>query len=84
MELSKKFFVPAQDSTFRVTWLPEGKYILGGYVDLNQDQKYSPGHFYPFEFAEPYFIQPDTIRIRKRWEVSDFNSEFLDWMLNEF
>ncbi len=66
---------PGIDKMFRAPWLPEGKYILGGYIDLNQDYKYSYGNIYPFEYAEPYYIIPDTISIRKRWEVSDI--EFL-------
>jgi hypothetical protein len=67
-----RYFRPAPDSTFQVAWLPEGKYILGGFIDLDQDNKYSPGNLYPFKYSEPYYVQPDTIHIRKRWEVSDF------------
>jgi hypothetical protein len=56
---------------FLFKWLPDGQYKLSGYIDLNNDQRYSPGNLFPFQFAEPYFMMNDTIRIRKRWEVSD-------------
>jgi len=71
-----EYFNPGPDSTFHITWLPEGKYILGGYIDLNRDAQYSPGKISPFSYAEPFYIQQDTISIRKRWEVSDYRFSF--------
>ena len=59
------------DKRFISRWIDEGKYRLGGFMDLNNNGKYSLGKLYPFQFAEPFYIQSDTIRIRKRWEVSD-------------
>ena len=66
-------FRPDQDGLFRIPWLAEGKYIVGGYVDLDRNLKYSPGSINPFKYAEPYYIKSDTINIRKRWEVSDYS-----------
>ena len=71
--VSPMLLTAGNDKVFRVPWLLEGKYILGGYIDLDQDQKYSYGNIYPFEYAEPYYVKPDTISIRKRWEISDID-----------
>jgi hypothetical protein len=65
-------FRPDPDGLFRIPWLPEGKYIIGGFIDLDRNLKYSPGSINPFRYAEPFYIKSDTVNIRKRWEVSDY------------
>ncbi len=57
------------------TLLP-GKYFLDGFVDLDENQKYSFGKISPFEPAEPFAIYPDTVRIRSRWETAGIVLEF--------
>jgi len=54
-----------------INWVSEGKYKLGGFVDIDKNRKYSPGSLNPFVFSEPFIIQDDTLRVRKRWELSD-------------
>jgi len=49
----------------------EGRYKLRGFVDLDKNGKYSAGNLFPFTFSEPYVISEDTLRVRKRWEISD-------------
>jgi hypothetical protein len=51
----------------------EGRYKLSGFLDLDDNGKFSAGSLYPFTYAEPYFIGNDTVRVRKRWEISDIN-----------
>jgi hypothetical protein len=46
-----------------------GKYLLGGYVDLDGNQSLSPGYPKPFSPLEPFALYPDTIRVRSRWET---------------
>jgi hypothetical protein len=58
----KKFIIP---------WVTEGQYKIGGFIDLDGNAKYSPGQLNPFVFSEPFTIQDDTLRVRKRWELSD-------------
>ena len=48
--------------------LSEGGYRLEGFMDLNNDRRYSYGLLNPFVYAEPFTVLPDTITIRKRWE----------------
>jgi hypothetical protein len=59
------------DYRFIEPWLPEDNYQVGGYVDLDQNQKLSTGKLVPFSFSEPFNWSTDTIRVRKRWEMSD-------------
>jgi hypothetical protein len=58
------------DNTFLAEWLSDGEYRIGGFLDLDQNGKYSFGSLFPFSFSEPVFMSPDTIKIRKRWEVA--------------
>jgi hypothetical protein len=59
------------DNTFQADLLTEGFYQLSGFIDLNKDGEYSTGSFFPFQFAEPFYMQTDTIRVRKRWETEN-------------
>jgi uncharacterized protein (DUF2141 family) len=59
------------DYTFFYEWLAEGNYRVGGFIDMDLNQRLSPGKLIPFIFAEPFNFSDDTIRIRKRWEFSD-------------
>jgi len=53
-----------------------GKYLLDGFVDLDDNKKYSFGKISPFEPAEPFSIHPDTISVRSRWEAAGVVLEF--------
>jgi hypothetical protein len=46
-----------------------GKYLLGGYVDLDGNKSLSTGYPKPFTYLEPFAFYPDTIRVRSRWET---------------
>ncbi len=59
---------------FRIENIPEGKYILNGYLDENENGRYSPGKLFPFHLSEPFSVSSDTIKVRKRWETE--NVEF--------
>ncbi len=59
------------DNTFQADLLTEGYYQLSGFVDLNKDGEHSTGSLFPFQFAEPFYMQTDTIRVRKRWETEN-------------
>jgi hypothetical protein len=60
-----------KETTFQFKWIPEGKYKLGGFIDLDENGKFSGGKLFPFRFSEPYVVKDDTLRVRKRWELSD-------------
>ena len=73
-DLNKK--MPAEkilidnNKLFHVPWLQEGQYKIGVFLDLDDNTVYSPGTLVPFQYSEPFTVKDDTIRIRKRWEVS--------------
>ncbi|MFZ5433916.1 MAG: Ig-like domain-containing protein [Calditrichota bacterium] len=53
---------------FRVERLPATHYTLQAVRDDDGDGKYSYGLMRPFRFSEPFWLSPDTIMIRARWE----------------
>ena len=73
IEKNKKSYqtIVDADRSFKFNWVLEGKYKLGGFLDLDDDGKFTPGSLFPFNFSEPFTISDDTLRIRKRWEVSE-------------
>ena len=60
-----------ENNRFYFQWITEGKYKLGGFVDDDKNGRYSPGKLFPFQYSEPFVITDDTLRVRKRWELSD-------------
>lgn len=60
-----------ESNNFFIPWVLEGRYKMSGFIDLNNDGKYSYGSLFPFSFSEPFIFYDDTLRVRKRWELSD-------------
>lgn len=56
--------------------VPAGRYLLSGYIDIDLNEKLSPGVLYPFRPAETMAFYPDTIRVRPRFETSEITFEF--------
>jgi hypothetical protein len=52
-------------------YIPEGRYRINGFWDLDNNTSFSRGSLFPFEFADPFFMLDDTIKVRKRWETQD-------------
>jgi uncharacterized protein (DUF2141 family) len=52
------------------------QYQVTAFADLNGDDKWELGSLSPFGFAEPGWVEPDTIRIRARFEHSGYQFEF--------
>ena len=69
----KRQVILSEDGTYIKSFLPEGEYLLNCFVDLDDDGKFSPGSLFPFRYAEPFVVHPDTITVRKRWETSAVN-----------
>jgi hypothetical protein len=64
--------IPDSTSKFLVD-LPAGRYSFYGYDDVNDNGKYDRGRVNPLEFAEPFFVFPDTISVRSRFETEGVN-----------
>ncbi|HEV8537792.1 MAG TPA: Ig-like domain-containing protein [Bacteroidota bacterium] len=54
---------------FSFNFLPEGRYTLFAFCDSDSNGVYSYGKPYPFMFAEPFSILPDTLKVRARWPL---------------
>lgn len=48
--------------------LPEGRYVISGFLDEDGNGRYSYGRLYPFSWSEPFTVAKDTVKVRKRWE----------------
>lgn len=60
---------------YQIPFLPDGFYRMKVVMDVNENGRYDPGRSIPFEFAEPFLIYDDTVKVRKRWTTDgkDFN-----------
>ncbi|HEY3250845.1 MAG TPA: Ig-like domain-containing protein [Ignavibacteria bacterium] len=65
-----------RDTVFSLTNILEAEYKLFSYIDLNSDNSYNYGYPYPFEYAEPFYIYPQTLRIRGGWTVENVVTSF--------
>jgi len=63
---------------YRIEQLPEDKYQLKVFWDLDENGRHSAGGIFPFAFAEPFAVSDDTIKVRKRWETSSINIKLPD------
>lgn len=57
--------------SFRFDGLPEGKYLLDAYIDVNGNRRYDAGKPFPLTKPEPYGTVRDTLRVRARWETNN-------------
>ena len=53
-----------------------GKYMAGGYLDLDGDGDLTIGNPKPFIPSEPFTFFPDTVTVRSRWETQAVELEF--------
>ena len=63
---------------YRIEQLPEDKYRLKAFWDLDENGRYSAGGVFPFTFSEPFVVSNDTIKVRKRWETRGINIQLPD------
>lgn len=61
--------------SFDIKLYPD-QYLVTAFADLNGDGEWELGSLSPFKFAEPGWVEPDTIRIRARFEHSGYQFEF--------
>jgi uncharacterized protein (DUF2141 family) len=57
--------------TFRFDGLPEGKYLLDAYIDVNGNRRYDAGKPFPLTKPEPFGAVRDTLRVRARWATDN-------------
>jgi len=47
----------------------EGTYKLEAFIDLDGNERFSPGTAFPFSPPEPFVFYKDTLRVRARWDT---------------
>ncbi len=65
--INQKYIIP---------FLPDGPYRIRAILDLNRNGEYDKGRSLPFEFAEPFLLRSDTVRVRKRWTTEGIDFDF--------
>ena len=49
--------------------MPEGRYLLMFFQDINNDNRISSGNLDPYRPSEWFYSYPDTINIRANWDI---------------
>jgi len=70
-----KYFtaIPDNTATYSVERINAGLYSLWYFVDTNNNKVFDKGYPEPFKFAEEFGIVKDTLKLRPRWSVTDFD-----------
>jgi len=73
-----KFFtaVPDKSSAYKFERIDAGNYSLWIYSDTNSSGTYNNGYPDPFKYSEEFYFVPDTIKLRPRWSITDYNLIF--------
>ncbi len=61
---------------YQLVFLPDGFYHLKAMIDVNKNGKYDAGQSDPFQFAEPFLLYRDTVKVRKRWTSDGIDFDF--------
>ncbi len=64
----KVFYAYAdRDGAFKIDGILAGVYDVRAYVQHGKGMAYFNGRSYPYQFAEPFGVYPNDIKIRARW-----------------
>ncbi|MFO7526072.1 MAG: Ig-like domain-containing protein [Ignavibacteriaceae bacterium] len=58
-------------SEFGFERVTAGKYLLWGFYDSNQNEKFDYGYPSPLEYSERFFVYKDTLELKQRWTITD-------------
>jgi hypothetical protein len=75
---AKKFYTTLPDKTMTYSFerINAGQYSIWIYSDNDSTQKFDTGYPAPFRYSEEFYVVPDTIKLRPRWGITDYNIEF--------
>lgn len=59
------------DKAFGFNRILPGKFKLWAFEDRNKNNIYDYGSLRPFEFSEKFYMYPETIEIKPRWNLTD-------------
>ena len=74
----KKFYtaVPDKTSFYSFNRIVAGTYSLWIYSDTDSSKTFSYGYPAPFKYSEEFKFIKDTLKLRPRWSVTDFDIVF--------
>jgi hypothetical protein len=61
---------------FLIDQLPEGRYSIEAFEDLNDDGHYRAGLPHPYVPSARFVVYPDTVKVRARWSVEGVQLRF--------
>ena len=64
------------DSAFTFKKIPEGQYLLFGFVDANKNRAYDFGVAYPFKPSEKFFIFEPMLNLKGGWNIENVFIKF--------
>jgi hypothetical protein len=72
---ANKFFtaVPDNTQTYNFERIDAGIYSMWIYSDKDSSGTFDKGYPEPFRYSEEFYFVPDTIKLRPRWSVTDYN-----------
>ena len=75
---AKKFFtaVPDKTSAYKFERIDAGIYSMWIYSDKDSSGTFDKGYPESFRYSEEFYFVPDTIKLRPRWTVTDYNIVF--------
>ncbi|MFZ1520062.1 MAG: Ig-like domain-containing protein [Ignavibacteriaceae bacterium] len=74
----KSFYTAVPDNTMAYSFerIKAGIYSMWVYSDTDSSGTFDYGYPVPFRNSEDFYVIPDTIKLRPRWSVTDYNIEF--------
>lgn len=73
-----KFYTaqPDKTTTYSFVRIEPGTYSVWVFSDTDNSKTFSYGYPDPFRFSEEFKVVTDTLKLRPRWSITDFNIEF--------
>jgi hypothetical protein len=74
----KKFYTVEPDKTLTYSFerIEAGTYSLWLYSDIDSSKSFSTGYPDPFKYSEEFKFVADTIKLRPRWSITDYDIVF--------
>jgi len=60
------------DGSFAINELEGDEYEIEVFCDINGNSFYDYGRINPFEFAEPFYLHNQTLKVKPRWTIENF------------
>ena len=61
-----------KDGSFAIKELEGDEYEIEVFCDINGNSYYDYGNIKPFQFAEPFYLHNQTLKVKPRWTIENF------------